>query len=300
MGHNDRELVFALPPSMGLASIRPIARELADLLSGVGFSTIWPTRSYAQLEAALASGEAHAAWAPPGVCARAEALGGDILFRAVRGGATAYRAALLCRGERSIDLKRLDAMSGIAPIRAAWVDPHSLAGYVMPRHYLRERGADLQETFDETVLGSYQACFDAVLEGDADLTASYVGRRGSGYIDLLGNAAAELRVLAWTDEIPNDGVVVSPALDPALGRDVGDALSAAFRNIRLADKLALAFDADGFDLPAPGTYAELLPLMEPEADDTAELDQVDRPRRIAGRGRRHRSLLRLGLEPAFG
>lgn len=253
-------LTFALPPSMGLESLRPVARHLAEVFSDYGFDTVWPCRTYDGLEQALLSGEAHAAWAPPVLCAQAEAIGGATILRAVRGGSTSYRSALLCRGERSIDLKRVDAECHV-PIRAAWVDPRSAAGCMMPRRYLRQRGANLDAMLEESFLGSYLACFDAVLEGDADLTASYVGRRGSGYIDLCGARARELRVLAWTEEIPNDGIVISPALAPDDADQVALALAAAFADTQISQSLSLALEADGFEASPPNSYAAVQTLL---------------------------------------
>lgn len=244
---------LALPPSPGRESIRRVALRAAEVLSDFGFSTIQPFRSYAELERALLTGEVHAAWAPPTVCARLQQRGARVPFRAIRFGATSYRSALLCRGERAIDIKRLGNY-GAAVLRAAWVDHQSAAGYLMPRHYLRNRGVELESTFDEVLLGSYKACFEAVLEGEADLTASYVARRGSGYVDLCGSRAAELRILAWTDEISNDGIAVSPELSREQRYAVEDQLRCAFNDPTANELIAQAFDADGFDEPEQDAY----------------------------------------------
>lgn len=238
---------FGLPPSLGTSSIRQVAFRIADVLSEVGFETVAPAASYGQLADWLASGEVDAAWAPPGVCARVLDAGGRVPLRAVRFGATSYRSALLCCTDRSVDLKRLGA--SITPLRAAWVDPFSAAGCLVPRRYLHDRGAELDEHF----LGSYRACFDALLSGEADVAATFVGARGSGHVDLCGTRACELRVLAWTDEIPNDGVAISPALPEEVAAEVEAALDDAF--IGAAGRLAPAFDADRFDIPPASAYA---------------------------------------------
>jgi phosphonate transport system substrate-binding protein len=273
---------------MGRASILPVARHLADLLSRFGFTTVWPQGSYAELERVLETGEAHAAWAPPVLCARVENAGGATVLRAQRMGSSSYRSALLCRGERSIDLKSLNMRSAANPIRAAWVAPYSAAGYLMPRRHLRNRGARVEEILDERFHGSFRACFDAVIEGDADLTASYVGRRGSGYIDLCGDHAAELRVLAWTDEIPNDGIVVGSGLSDEMRADVTAALDAAFRHSGMAEELCLTLDADGFEVPDPFSYEGMNDLLS-EAQDP----EPAKPARSASRSSRP-ALMRLG------
>ncbi len=251
---------FALPPSPGRESIRRVALRAAEVLSDFGFSTVQPFQSYTELEQALLTGEVHAAWVPPTLCARLQQRGCRIPFRAIRFGATTYRSALLCRSERAIDLKRLGNY-GAATLRAAWVDQHSAAGYLMPRHYLNDRGIDLEATFTERVFGSYKACFDAVLEGEADLTATYAARRGSGYVDLCGSRAAELRILAWTDEISNDGIAVSPELSREQRYAVEDQLRSAFNDPAANDLIAPAFDADGFDEPEDDAYDSVWDML---------------------------------------
>lgn len=278
---------------MGRASILPVARHLADLLSRFGFSTVWPQGSYAELERVLETGEAHAAWAPPVLCARVENAGGSTVLRATRMGAASYRSALLCRGERAIDLKSVAMRSAANPIRAAWVAPYSAAGYLMPRRHLRTLGAAVDEILDERFHGSFRACFDAVIEGDADLTASYVGRRGSGYIDLCGDHAAELRVLAWTDEIPNDGIVVGSGLSDEMRAEVTAALDSAFRHSPVADQLSLALDADGFEVPEPSSYECMNELLAETQPSAPEPDPSPSSSRSAARSTRP-ALMRLG------
>ncbi len=249
----DNGLCFALPPSLGHEPVRAVARYVADVLSEHGFTTVRPVTTYAQLEQLLRSGVAHAAWAPPAVCMRVARAGGRVAFRAIRYGAVTYRAAIVCRSERYIDLDRLRSPFA-EPLRAAWVDRWSMGGYIMPRQFLRERGVRPDDALIQQMHGSYERCFDAVLEGDADITASYVSRRGFGYVELCGARAAELRVLGFTDEIPNDGIVVSSALP----RDQQDALVEVLRGaLREAERFPPALDLDGVDEPDDGAYDQL-------------------------------------------
>jgi len=137
-----------------------------------------------------------------------------------------------------------------------------MGGCILPRYYLRSRGLELDRVLsEEKLLGSYDACFRAVLDGEADLTSSYATRRGLGYIDLCGERAVELRALAYTDESPNDGV----ALSPTLRRDEAESLRRTLIEIltteRAGDLLSSGFDVNGFDQPPPGTYSALLSLL---------------------------------------
>lgn len=251
---------FALPPSLGESPVRELALRFADVLYGAGFSTVVPMKSYDQLERALLAGEVDAAWGPPIVCARAEREGGQVVLRAVRYGAVTYRSVLVCRTSDSLDVRQLGNDGRLA--RAVWVDTHSMGGYILPRHHLRARGVDFQRSFFfERVLGSYQACFEAVLRGQADITASFASRRGLGYMELCRDRAFDLRTLAYTDESPNDAVVLGPRLSPAASAEV---MSGILKLIASSTSLAVltsTFGVDSFDRPPPGTYTPLLSLL---------------------------------------
>lgn len=249
---------FALPPSLGVDPVRALARRFADVLYEAGFSTVVPMKTYEHLEQALLSGEADAAWGPPVACAKVESAGGLVALRAVRYGAVAYRSVLLCRINDPLELRQLGAEDGRVA-RAAWVDRSSMGGYILPRHHLRARGIDLRRAFlYERVLGSYSACFQAVLKGDADITASYANRRGLGYVELCGERAFELRTLGYTDESPNDAIVLSPRLDAAGASAVLNGLLRLIAHPSSLAVLTSMFGVDSFDRPPPSTYSPLL------------------------------------------
>src|SRR5690606_5489607 len=182
-------LCFALPPSLGAQQVRTLARQFAGVLYEAGFSTVVPVNSYELLERSLLNGEVHAAWGPPMVCARIEEAGGAVLLRALRNGSDSYRSALLCRSQDDLVIEELGRRDK-RRMRAVWVDRNSMAGYLMPRHHLRELGTDRGRVFEsESFLGSYEACFEAVIECRADLTASYANARGIGYVELCKDEA---------------------------------------------------------------------------------------------------------------
>src|SRR5690349_3076871 len=260
-GREGDGFIFALPPSLGLDPVKELARRFADVLYGAGFTTVVPMKTYELLEKALLSGEVDAAWGPPIVCARVERAGAHVALRAVRYGAVTYRSVLICRSNDPLDLRQL-GNPGAAPVRAVWVDRWSMGGYILPRHHLRAKGIDFKQAFlEETTVGSYEACFQEVLAGDADLTASFANRRGLGYVELCQDRAFELRTLAYTDESPNDGVVLSPRLDHVAATTLFSGLSRLISHPASLAVLASTFDVDGFDRPPPGSYAPLLSLL---------------------------------------
>lgn len=261
-GSIGKGFCFALPPSLGWEPVKQLAREFADLLYGAGFDTVLPFKSYERLEQALIAGEVDAAWGPPIVCARLESAGGTVTMRAVRYGAVTYRSILVCRTHDDLDIDML-GRPGSRPVRAVWVDQFSMAGYVLPRYHLRSRGVDLSTAFErERTLGSYEACFHELLEGEADLTASFASRRGLGYTEICGDQSFLLRTLAYTEECPNDGVVLSPALSAGKRGELLESLESLLSDDDKKRILAAVFDTDDFDAPPAGTYSPLLSLLD--------------------------------------
>lgn len=254
-----------LPPSLGRDSVHAAAREFASVLYAAGFETVAPAPSYTVLIERLLSGEADAAWGPPLVCARLEQAGGRVVLRSIRYGASGYRAALVCRKGDAMDLPRL--ASGRRRPRAVWVDPFSMAGHVLPRSFLRASGLDVPGCFvGEEHVGSYDACLNQVLDGEADLTASFASsstatKAVDGYVQLTGPRASELRAFAYTRDCPNDGVVLSPRLSAEQAQELRVALMRLVADRNGAAQLAAAFGVDGFDPPPDGTYAPLLGLL---------------------------------------
>jgi phosphonate transport system substrate-binding protein len=250
-----------LPPSLGREPMRARARELAALLYDVGFGMVATAESYAVLEQRLVSGEADAAWGPPLVCARAESAGGRVVLRGVRDGAATYRSVLVARNTDTLNLSRPGPQRRRP--RAAWVDPSSMAGYLLPRAFLRSLDLDpAQFLVEEHLLGSYEACLLAVLEGRADLTATFAGPEGTmgdGFVTLTGRRAIELRAVAYTAECPNDGVVLSPRLSSSTADEVQAALRELVAKPSARAVLASAMAMTGFEEPPPGAY---LPVLE--------------------------------------
>ncbi len=251
---------FGLPPSLGREPSWELARELAALLHHQGFSIVIPCESYEDLEQKLFAGAIDVAWGPPIVCARSEAAGGAVLLRGVRGEERTYRSALVARSQDVFDLDSLD--KGAFRPRVAWVDRSSVGGYLLARAHLRRLGIGVDRAFlQQAIMGSYAACVDALLGFETDLTALFVG--AGGLEPLWGVRAQRLRVLAYTEEVPNDGVVLSPALPPERAALLKEKLGKVLASPRLRKQVTAMLCVDDFDEPPPGTYAPVLKLCEP-------------------------------------
>jgi phosphonate transport system substrate-binding protein len=250
-------LRFALPPSLGLdhlvSSTQLLREALSDLLATTVDVTV--SQSYEALARNLLSNAVDAAHAPPFICAQVEPRGVTIAARAVRHGRAMYGSAFL--------RKKGSGISFMNPkqIRAAWVDPQSVAGYLLPVAYLKtQRRIDPSRHFaSEKFYNDYAAAAKAVLDGEADLCAVHAqkGKKETITEALSVHApgrADEFELIEMTDDVPGDAIAVAKKED-------APAVQKAFlhlANEKLGQRLLKElFHAERFEAAPPMGYKAL-------------------------------------------
>ncbi|MBX3222795.1 MAG: PhnD/SsuA/transferrin family substrate-binding protein [Labilithrix sp.] len=202
--------------------------------------------SYEALAADVREGRTDVAWLPPIVYVR---LGEVVtpLGSILRGGASAYEAALIVRASSKI--RSIDALRGT---RAGWVDRWSAAGFVLPRVKLAILGVDPRTLFrTETFHGSHRSAIEALLEGACDVAGTYAQADEKGNVSAGAWSeidGADVRVLATFGAIPPDVLAVRA--------EVAD---------RIRDKAFSAFKDACSDTTTPGLIRDVF-----GGDDLAE------------------------------
>ncbi|MDC0709985.1 PhnD/SsuA/transferrin family substrate-binding protein [Stigmatella sp. ncwal1] len=245
---------FELPPSLGSEGVRERADRLMSFLQGALGRPVEVSvaSSYELLAKDLLSGRADAAWAPPFVCARTEAMGVRVLVRGVRLGLSSYRAALVCKVGAGLSVERLKGLP------AAWVDRDAVAGYLLPTAYLKSQGVEPARTFSaQHFAGSYRAALEAVLSGAVAVASVFCPPAStglsftSGVEKVLGPSSGEkFELLAYTEEAPNDGVPVSMGVPSLLAGKLEETLLGLQETPEGQALLSGVFSADRFE-PAP-------------------------------------------------
>jgi phosphate/phosphite/phosphonate ABC transporter binding protein len=249
-----RRMVFglAVPESIPVvdAGVRSIIRWIG---ARAGIELVrFQVPSYEALARQMLGGALHVAWLPPIVFVRLEREGVAVpLVTNQRGTSDGYQSVLLVRASSSI--WTLDALRGAS---AAWVDPMSASGYVLPRLQLAALGLDPRTLFGvERFYGSHAGVVRALLDGTVDVAATFAGS-GDGIVSRRSfmpepEPSDELRVLATFGEIPADLIAVR--------HDVADdaraSLASAFTDVcndaamaPVAQRIfgVASFGADGF------------------------------------------------------
>ena len=183
----------------------------------------------------------------------------------VRNGVSSYSTALFV-AERS-KLRRAEDLAGV---RAAWVDRQSVSGYLLARAALRARGIDLERAFAvNRFVGSHDAVVQAVLDGSADVGATFV------YLDDLNAApvragwgSANVRVLAHAGPIPADILAAGARVPAAIFQQV-QRLLLNQRHAGLRDATTKLFGTSVFVAPI-ASHLDALAALLPSLDEQAQ------------------------------
>jgi len=211
--------------------------------------------SYAKLLEEIERGKVDLVWLPPVPALRAMAQGYVTpIALPIRHGDSSYYTALFTRRQ-----SRYKRLSDLKNLRAAWVDPQSAAGYLIIRAHLAQQGVDLDEAFHENLfLGTHDAVAEAVLQGRADVGATFASFDDKRRVRRAGWGTADVRVIAKAGPIPNDMFAARTGLSSLLVRVVQSALIDV-QNAQLREAARTLLAAEGFAVPDP---KHLEPLRE--------------------------------------
>ncbi|MDQ3262913.1 MAG: phosphate/phosphite/phosphonate ABC transporter substrate-binding protein [Myxococcota bacterium] len=236
-------LRFLIPPGMGAMSPgnsleRYLSRTLGRQVE------VSACANYETLAKELLADRAEAAWAPPFVCARLEAMGVKVVARGVRKGASTYRSALVTRAGTGLTLETLQGTT------AAWVDRDSVAGYLLPLAHLRARGLEPAKLFfAQEFLGSYRAALEAVLAKKADVAGVFAPPAGvtTGVDEVFPEKAFSFHVIDFTEPVPNEGVALSVGVAPSQAAALEKVLLAMHETPEGNQVLGEAFRCERFE-----------------------------------------------------
>jgi phosphonate transport system substrate-binding protein len=250
------------PPSLGMPKAHARAELVeSSLAQALGRPvSVSVARDYNELIRASIAREADVVWAPAGVCGRISSVAHHV-FRVVRQGRTQYRSAIIVRSTSKLTIDNLAAARGV---RAAWVDPHSLGGYILAQELFRKRAINPALVFGEqTFLGSHPEALAAVTDGRAELAAitAWSGEDKDVRAALtmhVGPLENRLGVLAVTDEAPTDAIVLTFELDAegcaGFAQILDDVESSPTRKRTM---LPSAMGADRYEPTSIDTYIQL-------------------------------------------
>ena len=272
--------------------------ELCDLVAASTSVRLRPfvAQSHAELTHAIDDEEVALAWLPPIPTIELEAKKlATVLAIPYRNGTMSYHCALIARRGLRPRKDFTALVEDLRGLRAAWVEPSSAAGYLVPRMQLAAGGVDVGTFFAREIFTrSHPAVVDAIVGGQADIGATYchVDARKQvvrgAWLDEDGRASRPIDVLTTFGPIPNDALVVSNLMpvteraaltrwlldatspgrpcQPPLTGDAGLAtsrrtMSMTTTRLRVRELFAQLLGASDFRMPSAAHYDPLRHLL---------------------------------------
>ena len=216
LGSQDNPIVWAFVPSGETQQVTTGAEELSALLTaetGLYFDVL-VTTEYAGAIEAMCSDPAEAQMSSLNTFSYVlanERCGIEAELVAVRFGSPTYNGQINTQADS--DIQDVEDLAGKTFCRP---DPLSTSGWIIPSLTMRANGINPDTDLEEIVdAGSHDAVVTAVYNGDCDAGATYVDARSS-IEDDNPDVMEKVRVLAVTEDIPNDGVQFIPGMDEEL------------------------------------------------------------------------------------
>ena len=141
----------------------------------------------------------------------------QLLVKPIRFGTTSYRGIIIARQDSGIR-----SLRDLKDKKFAWVEKESASGYIFPKSLLLEAGLNPDKDFAEAAfLNKHDAVVLNVLLGKYDAGACYDDARNT----LRDKSKMdELTILATTQDISNEPIVVRKSLPPDLIEKIKQAL----------------------------------------------------------------------------
>jgi phosphonate transport system substrate-binding protein len=147
-----------------------------------------------------------------------EKCGADMSLVSVTRVGTQYWGVIVTRKDSPIQ-----TIQDLKGKRFAWVDPGSTSGYLFPRSMMEAQGVTPDSLGQQLFAGGHDKVGVAVLQGQVD-----AGAMGKDSIPRLNSIQADaeqqIRIVAESEDIPNDGVAFRKGLPPETVKKIREAL----------------------------------------------------------------------------
>jgi phosphate/phosphite/phosphonate ABC transporter binding protein len=218
---------------------------------------VTPVPTYARLAQLVVTREIDLAWLSPIVLVSLARNRQVVpLVGLVRDRKTSYSCALLVS-----PTSHISTYEELHGKRAAWVDKHSAAGYVLPRIELAAHGVRGSSLGEERMYGSHDGVVRAVASGRADFGATYARHDSSGMIvgpwTRTPGLAKSVRVMTTFGDVPPDAIAARYDMDKPMRERIVRGLRAMTKGWNDREIVSDVFGASDFEVPKRSAYEEL-------------------------------------------
>lgn len=259
IGTDARPLVNVFVPSGDTQKIVDGGSRLDALLKskyGVVTKSSVAT-SYAAAIEALCAGKADIVWlATLSYVLAHDKCGAVLAVTSVRRGSATYKGQILVRSDSNIN-----TIADLKGKKFAFTDAASTSGYLYPVGLLKKNGVELKDLAEAVFTGSHNAAALAVYRGSVDAAATFIDVRDQEE-KTFPDIKQKTKVLATTDDIPNDTITFRKDLPAAVQKKFKDAM---LDLVKTDDGKKIVFDIYEWDGAVPGDDKLFEPVRQAAA-----------------------------------
>lgn len=191
-------------------TVEPLAERLSEILGVEVDASVMI--DYVGLVEGMRTQQIDIGFLPPfGFVQAEERADVQVILKAIRNGADSYRAQFNVRTDLE-EIQSVDDLLEHEGLRWAYGDSTSTSGFLFPASLLMDLGVENLDThFVQTSVGGHDTAIIALLNGDADFATTYEDARERVEAD-HPNVMQDVRVVGFTDPIPNDTISVRSEL----------------------------------------------------------------------------------------
>lgn len=229
-------------------TVEPLTELLSEEL-GVKVEGFTAT-NYVGVVEGLGSGQVDFGFIPPFayVLANQESDAEVILTAVNDEGEARYRSQFMVR--ENSDIENFQDIKGK---KLAFVDPSSTSGYLFPGAHLITEGIDIEKDIEYIYSGGHDKSLQLLLNEDVDVASTFVDVR-ERYSDEFPTAIDDVRILGYTEYIPNISVATSGTMDVEMQGEIQEALLNIVDTEEGATLLEELFNMYGFKKATDADY----------------------------------------------
>lgn len=192
----------------------------------------------------------------------------EIILKSIRHGSDSYKAQYLVPA--GSELTSIEDIASTEGLSWAYSDILSTSGYLFPGAQLMDLGVeDLNTFYQQVSVGGHDNAVLAVLEGQADFATTFDDARDT-LLEEYPKVKEKLKIVGYTDAIPNDGIALRENFPEEWKTKVTDAFMAINENKEVLAVMNEVYTWDGIAKAKDSDYDVVRGVFEKFEDQLAE------------------------------
>lgn len=268
------ELVMGFIPSQDASEIATTAEPLEEFLSDelgidvraevmVDFSGLIEAMRTQQVDIGFLN--------PFGFVQAEDRADVEVILKSIRDGEDSYVAQFTVPADS--DIEEIEDLTEEEGLVWAYPDVLSTSGYLFPANELIDLGIEnLDDHFESLSVGGHDNAMMQLIDGQADFATTFDDARDT-LADEFPDIYDDLRVIGYTEPIPNDTISVRSELSDDLKEQITDAFMSLNENEEMLDIMYEIYTWDGIAEAESSDYDVVRDVFAEFEDDIVEEEE---------------------------